>query len=174
MALLRQLAREKQSAVEVRPSSERRVLQDTVPLRSASRIPSIARLFAAFFRLGATAFGGPAMIAYMRTMAVEQRQWLEENTFRDGVVLCQTIPGATAMQMSAYIGLRVQGVTGAAASFVGFGLPAFLLMVVLSALYIRTQTVPTVVALTGVAQGQPVPKVPSGWTFTFPTQRWPR
>ena len=147
MALLRQLAREKQSAMEVRPSSERRVPRDTVPLPIASRIPSIVRLFADFFRLGATAFGGPAMIAYMRTMAVEQRQWLEENTFRDGVVLRQTIPGATATQMSAYIGLRVRGVAGAAASFLGFGLPAFLLMLVLSALYTRTQTVPTVVAM---------------------------
>jgi chromate transporter len=87
------------------------------------------------------------MIAYMRTLVVEQRQWLEENTFHDGVVLCQTIPGATAMQMSAYIGLRVRGVIGAAASFLGFGLPAFLLMLALSALYTRTQTMPTVVAV---------------------------
>lgn len=131
----------------MRPSSARGMPQDTVPLPIVSRNPSIARLFAAFFRLGASAFGGPAMIAYMRTMAVEQRQWLEEDTFRDGVVLCQTIPGATAMQMSAYIGLRVRGVTGAAASFLGFGLPAFLLMLALSALYSRTQTLPTVVAV---------------------------
>jgi chromate transporter len=131
----------------VRPSSEKKVPQDTVPLPSASRSPSVTQLFAAFFRLGATAFGGPAMIAYMRTMAVEQHQWLADDTFRDGVVLCQTIPGATAMQMSAYVGLRVRGVAGAVVSFLGFGLPAFLLMLALSALYARTQTLPTVVAV---------------------------
>jgi chromate transporter len=51
------------------------------------------------------------------------------------------------MQMSAYIGLRLRGVSGAAASFLGFGLPAFLLMVVLSALYTRARTVPTVEAV---------------------------
>jgi chromate transporter len=45
------------------------------------------------------------------------------------------IPGATAMQMTAYVGMKMQGVTGAAASFIGFGLPAFLFMMALAALY---------------------------------------
>ena len=125
---------------EVRPSSESSALQDTVRFPRTSRSPSLTRLFSVFFRLGITAFGGPAMIAYMRTLVVEQRRWLEEEPFHGGVALCQTIPGATAMQMSAYIGLRLRGVTGAAASFLGFGLPAFLLMVVLSALYTRART----------------------------------
>jgi len=76
------------------------------------------------------------MVAYIRKMAVEQNHWLEEESFRSGVALCQTIPGATAMQTSAYVGLRVRGTLGAMASFVGFGLPAFLLMMTLSALYV--------------------------------------
>jgi len=50
------------------------------------------------------------------------------------------------MQMSAYVGLRAGGLAGAAASFVGFGLPAFILMTALSALYVRTHEVPTVVS----------------------------
>jgi len=66
---------------------------------------------------------------------------------RDGVALCQTIPGATAMQMSAYVGLRAKGVAGAGASFIGFGLPAFLFMMILSALYARTHTLPAVVSV---------------------------
>jgi len=86
------------------------------------------------------------MVAYIRRMAVEQKHWLNEATFRDGVALCQAIPGATAMQTSAYVGLRTRGVRGAAASFIGFGLPAFLLMMVLSALYTRTHMLPPVVS----------------------------
>jgi chromate transporter len=46
------------------------------------------------------------MIAYIRKMAVDQKHWLDEKTARDGIALCQTIPGATAMQMSDYVGLR--------------------------------------------------------------------
>ena len=108
---------------------------------------SLTSLFLSFLKLGATAFGGPAMVPYIGKMAVKQRRWLDEDTFRDGVALCQTIPGATAMQVSAYVGLRARGIPGAAASFVGFGLPAFFLMVGLSAFYVRSYTLQPVVAV---------------------------
>jgi chromate transporter len=103
-------------------------------------------LFLAFLRLGVTAFGGPAMIAHIRVLAVEKKRWIDEQAARDGIALCQAIPGATAMQMSAYVGLRAGGLAGAAASFVGFGLPAFVLMTALSALYVQSHEVPTVVS----------------------------
>jgi chromate transporter len=114
--------------------------------QQVSQPPSLIHLFTSFLRLGATAFGGPAMVAYIRKMAVDQKHWLEEKTARDGIALCQTIPGATAMQMSAYIGFRTRGVGGAAASFIGFGLPAFLFMMILSGLYAQTHTLPAVVS----------------------------
>ncbi|MHB1038612.1 MAG: chromate efflux transporter [Pirellulales bacterium] len=99
--------------------------------------PSLAALFGDFLKLGLTAFGGPAMVAYIRALAVERKRWLGEESFNDGVALCQAIPGATAMQTAAYVGLRARGVRGAAMAFVGFGLPAFCLMMALSALYQR-------------------------------------
>ncbi len=105
------------------------------------------RLFTSFLRLGCTAFGGPAMVAYIRRMAVEQRRWLEAGAFDDGVALCQMIPGATAMQAAAYVGLHVRGVRGAAACFVGFGLPAFVLMMLLAALYGQARALPAVRAI---------------------------
>lgn len=108
--------------------------------------PSLVHLFTSFLRLGATSFGGPAMVAYIRKMAVEQKHWLDEESFRYGVAICQTIPGATAMQTSAYVGLRTRGVAGALASFAGFGLPAFIIMIVLSALYVHTYSLPMVIS----------------------------
>lgn len=71
------------------------------------------------------------MTAYIRKMAVERKQWLDYESFQGGVALCQIIPGATAMQIAAYIGLKVNGVRGALVSYIGFGFPAFLLMLVL-------------------------------------------
>jgi chromate transporter len=108
--------------------------------------PSLLQLFSSFLRLGTTAFGGPAMIAYIRKLAVEKNRWIDEKTARDGIALCQTIPGATAMQMTAYVGLRAKGVAGAAASFIGFGLPAFLFMTILSALYTQAHSLPQVIS----------------------------
>jgi len=109
-------------------------------------IPKIAGLFWAFLRLGLTAFGGPAMIAYIRKMAVDEKHWVDDVSFGDGVALCQIIPGATAMQTSAYVGLRARGLRGAAASFLGFGFPAFLIMMVLSSLYVRGHELPIAVS----------------------------
>ena len=97
--------------------------------------PSLIKLFLSFLRLGLTAFGGPAMIAYIKELSVKKNKWLDEERFKDGVVLCQSIPGATAMQMAGYVGLRVKGIGGALASYVGFGLPAFVLMLIFSVLY---------------------------------------
>jgi len=109
--------------------------------------PSLTQLFLAFLKLGVTAFGGPAMVPYIGKLAVEQRRWLDANTFRDGIALCQTIPGATAMQTAAYVGFRARGVSGAAVSFIGFGLPAFVLMVGLSAFYARSHNLTRVISV---------------------------
>jgi chromate transporter len=117
------------------------------PALSESEKPTLASIFFAFFRLGLTAFGGPAMVAYIRKMAVVQKGWLDSGVFDDGVALCQAIPGATAMQVTAYTGLRIRGVAGAFAAFVGFGLPAFLLMMAVSALYVSASSLPPVKAL---------------------------
>jgi len=111
------------------------------------RPASFFALFFAFLRLGLTAFGGPAMVAYIRQLAVCEKNWLPDSSFKKGIALCQTIPGATAMQAAAYAGLRGGGPWGAVAAYLGFGLPAFILMVVLSAAYTRTHDLPAVVSL---------------------------
>jgi chromate transporter len=108
--------------------------------------PSLSQLFVSFLRLGITAFGGPSMVAYIRKMTVEQKHWLDAETFNDGVALCQMIPGATAMQAAAYVGLRTRGVIGAATTFIGFGVPAFLLMMMFAALYTYTHNLPVVIS----------------------------
>jgi len=109
-------------------------------------LPSIFNLFTSFLRLGTTAFGGPAMVAYIRRLAVEQKHWVDDSSSRYGVALCQVIPGATAIQMAAYVGFRARGVSGAAATFIGFGLPAFLFMMGFSIAYQYTHTLPVVVS----------------------------
>ncbi|MCX5798513.1 MAG: chromate efflux transporter [Proteobacteria bacterium] len=109
--------------------------------------PSLLTMFLAFLRLGAGAFGGPAMVVYIKALSVNKKHWLDEETFKDGVALCQSIPGATAMQVAAYVGLQVRGVMGALITYTGFGLPAFFLMLVLSSLYAGFHKLPQVISL---------------------------
>ena len=109
--------------------------------------PSLLLLFASFLRMGLTAFGGPAMVAYIRKRVVGQKHWLDPDSFHAGVALCQAIPGATVMQLAAYIGLKLRGVQGAMCCYLGFGLPAFLLMLALSMAYSRAHALPAVISV---------------------------
>lgn len=97
--------------------------------------PSYFDLFLSFFWIGLTGFGGLAMTAHIRRHIVDKRKWLDANTFDSGLALCQVIPGAIVMQLAAFIGLKLKGIRGSVVCFVGFGLPAFLIMLILSVLY---------------------------------------
>jgi len=87
------------------------------------------------------------MVAHIRELSTQRNQWLDENDFKNGVALCQSIPGATAIQTAAYVGLRVQGISGALAAYIGFGLPAFIFMLLLSVLYARFNNLPKIISL---------------------------
>ncbi len=86
------------------------------------------------------------MIAYIRRVSVEQKHWLDTETFNDSVALCQMVPGATAMQVTASVGLKTRGIIGAAVCYIGFGLPAFILMMTFAALFTVTHDLPFVVS----------------------------
>ncbi len=116
-------------------------------VKTKMKSPSPAEIFLSFIKLGLTAFGGPAMVAYIKDLSVRQKGWVSERDFRHGVALVQTIPGATAMQAAAYAGLRAGGPVGALCAYTGFSLPAFLLMLALSVAYMHGQDIPAVLSL---------------------------
>jgi chromate transporter len=80
------------------------------------------------------------MVAYIADLSVKRKKWLDQETFKKGLVLCQSIPGATAMQAVAYVGLRTGGLLGALLAYIGFGLPAFFFMLILSSIYLYSHS----------------------------------
>lgn len=82
------------------------------------------------------------MVAHIKELSIKRNRWLDEEAFKNGVALCQTIPGATAMQVAAYVGLKTRGVRGALVSYAGFGLPAFVLMLTLAMCYANSRSIP--------------------------------
>lgn len=102
--------------------------------------------------LGLTSYGGPAMVGYVRDVVVERRRWIGANDFAEGLALCQLVPGATLTQVVSYVGLVVRGPAGAAAAAACFILPGAVLVLIISALYFRWETLPFVQTLShGVA-----------------------
>jgi chromate transporter len=106
---------------------------------------ALATLFWTFLRIGATAFGGfMALIAVVQTTVVQQRKWLSHEEVLDGVSLAQILPGPMAVNVVSYIGYRLRGGLGAVVSATAVILPAFLLMLLLSWLYLRFGEIPAV------------------------------
>ena len=101
-----------------------------------TRVPSIGEIIRVFLHLGITAYGGLAMVEPIRRRVVEGQGWLDQKEFLDGLALCQMVPGATVVQLATYVGYRLRRTPGAAAAAVAFILPAFVLMLGLSALYL--------------------------------------
>ena len=97
--------------------------------------PSVGlwKLFLSYLRVGATAFGF-TILAEMRAL-VKRERWMTESELGEGIALVQLYPGPVMVDLTAYVGYRLRGVAGALASTIGFVLPSFVLMVVLSAIY---------------------------------------
>jgi len=89
-----------------------------------------------FLRLGTLGFGGPVALAnYIRRDLVEERGWLTEQQYEDGLALSAACPGPLAYQLGVYCGYVLRGVPGALAVAVAFALPPFVIVLAVAAVY---------------------------------------
>ena len=89
-----------------------------------------------FLKLGYSGFGGPvALVGYMHRELVEERKWISEEEYRDGLALAQLAPGPLAAQLGIYLGYVHYRVLGATLCGLAFILPSFLMVVVLGIIY---------------------------------------
>ncbi|HSE81950.1 MAG TPA: chromate efflux transporter [Gaiellaceae bacterium] len=104
-----------------------------------------------WLRLGLISFGGPAgQIAIMHDELVERRRWISERRFLHALNFCMALPGPEAQQLASYVGYSMYGVRGAIAAGGLFVLPAFVLLCVLSGIYVEYGEV---AAVAGVVRG---------------------
>ncbi|MBU3032480.1 chromate transporter, partial [Paracoccus marinaquae] len=101
----------------------------TAETRPAQGTPG--EVFAAFFKLGLTSFGGPiAHLGYFRDELVIRRGWLSDHAYGDLVALCQFLPGPASSQVGFALGMMRAGWLGALAAFAAFTLPSALVLLV--------------------------------------------
>jgi len=112
-------------------------------LRRISRTATLGGLFLSFLKIGLTGFGGGfAVLSHIRNIVVLQRGWLREHDFVEAVALGQSLPGTSAGNAVTYIGFRLRGWRGAAASLSGFVLPSMIIMIVLAIFYNSFRALP--------------------------------
>lgn len=89
----------------------------------------------AFLKLGATAYGGPAIIGIMQAELQEKRQWVSKERFIEGLSLVNMLPGAAATQLGIFLGYSRGGWLGGLLAGLCFVLPAFAIMLALTLTY---------------------------------------
>ena len=105
--------------------------------RPASPAYSLWDMVKYMTKLGTIGFGGPvALVGYMHRDLVEQRRWISEGDYKEGLTLAQLMPGPLAAQLAIYLGYVHYGITGATLAGVAFVLPSFLMVVALGAAYV--------------------------------------
>jgi chromate transporter len=99
---------------------------------------SLWQLIRYFLWLGTSGFGGPvALVGYMRRDLVEQRGWIDDADYKEGLALAQLAPGPLAAQLAIYLGYVHYRILGATLVGVAFVLPSFVMVVALGAAYVN-------------------------------------
>lgn len=89
-----------------------------------------------FFKLGYSGFGGPvALVGYMHRDLVEQKKWIADQDFKDGMALAQLAPGPLAAQLCIYLGYVHYGILGATLCGIAFIIPSFIMVVLIGICY---------------------------------------
>ncbi len=111
------------------------------------RVP-IRDLVRYYLRLGCLGFGGPvALVGQMERELVGEKKWLTKEEMREGIAVCQSLPGPLAIQVGIWISYIRGGFWGAWAGGWAFILPNFVIVAALGALYVRLQGLPAVAAV---------------------------
>jgi chromate transporter len=88
-----------------------------------------------FLKVGATAYGGPAIMGIMQAEFQERRQWVTKPRFLEGLALVNVLPGATATQLGIFLGYARAGWWGGLLAGLCFAAPAFVVMLALAIAY---------------------------------------
>jgi chromate transporter len=106
--------------------------------RGPSGFVSLSGWTAYFLRLGTLGFGGPiALAAAMQADLVEERRWITQEEYKEGLALAQLAPGPLAAQLAIYLGWVRGGFIGATLTGIAFVIPSFLMVIVLAWVYLR-------------------------------------
>lgn len=105
------------------------------------------QIFLTFFKIAPTTFGGGyAMIPMIEREVVIKKKWVESEDIADVFAIAESIPGAIAINSATFIGFQVGGRRGAVAALLGMLLPTFLIVILLSILFLYLQGNPMVEA----------------------------
>src|SRR5213082_592277 len=119
-----------------------------MPSEKTTRRVPMRELVKYYLRLGLLGFGGPvALVGQMERELVGEKQWLTKEEMREGIAVCQSLPGPLAIQVGIWISYIRGGFWGAWAGGWAFILQNFIIVATLGALYVHFGGLPAVAAI---------------------------
>lgn len=113
---------------------------------------SLLAIFLRFLRFGFLAWGGPvAQIAMIKDELVDKEKWISQEKFKRALAVYQALPGPEAHELCVYFGMIRGGRWGGFLAGLGFMLPGFVLMILLSWAYMIYGSVVLLPLFAGVA-----------------------
>ena len=104
--------------------------------RPTAPLGTIAR---EWLRIGLIGFGGPpAHITLLRELVVSKNGWMDARAFEDANAACSLLPGPSSTQLSIFCAYRVGGPAGAVIGGLGFVVPAVIMVLALSLLFLSS------------------------------------
>ena len=134
--------------------------------------PPLRELFAGFLSVGIYGFGG--VLPWARRMIVEKRQWLSPAEFNDMLALCQFLPGPNVINLSAALGYRWYGWSGAVTCFTGLMFAPMVIIILLGMGYAEIGGHPGVQhALAGLSAAASAMVIATSLKIAAPLRRRP-
>jgi chromate transporter len=104
--------------------------------RATAPLGTIAR---EWLRIGLIGFGGPpAHITLLRELVVRKNGWMDARAFEDANAACSLLPGPSSTQLSIFCAYRIGGPLGAVVGGLGFVVPAVVMVIALSVLFLSS------------------------------------
>jgi chromate transporter len=104
----------------------------------------VKEIILSFLKIGATAYGGPAILGMMQAEFQETRRWVSKQRFLEGLSLVNVLPGAPMVQLGIFLGYVRAGWRGGLLAGVCFSTPGFVVMLALALAYATLGASPVV------------------------------
>ncbi len=105
------------------------------------QLKKLLYLFRTFILIGSTSLGGyMSLIAMIRSKMVTRDKSIDDHFIAEGISLASMLPGPVAVNVVAYTGFHIAGLSGALVSMIAVLLPSFVLVLSLSWLYSAIET----------------------------------
>lgn len=116
-------------------------------MSTIKKLRKLIDIYIVFLKLGSVSFGGGfAIVSLMEKEIVQKRKWVDKETLIDIFAISQSLPGAIALNSSAFVGFAIAGIPGSIVALLGNLTSPVIIIISLTLLFNRFRSIPAIQA----------------------------